>query len=71
MSLPLAFMKIIVMMTGELDYDELFNEGDAAFPVTARLTYLLFVVVVSITLFNLLIGFTVSDIQVCRMYPRS
>ncbi|CAG7709915.1 unnamed protein product [Allacma fusca] len=64
-SLPLAFMKVVVMMTGELEYDTFFNgdDGDPAFPVSGRIIYLFFVIVVSITLFNLLIGFTVSDIQ--------
>ncbi|CAG7709912.1 unnamed protein product [Allacma fusca] len=63
-SLPLAFMKVIVMMTGELDYDDFFNNGtSSAFPVSGRIIYLFFVIIVSITLFNLLIGFTVSDIQ--------
>lgn len=64
---PLALSKVLVMMTGELNYDEVFfsEEGDQMpFKVTGHILFAIFTVIVTIILFNLLIGLTVSDIQV-------
>lgn len=58
------------MMAGEVNYDDVFYSEDAdttiPFPSSTKLLYAAFVSVVTIILFNLLIGLTVSDIQVCR-----
>ncbi|OXA51020.1 Transient receptor potential channel pyrexia [Folsomia candida] len=68
-SWPLALSKVLIMMTGELNYDEIFYNGDDGdqpipFRTTGHILFALFVVIVTIILFNLLIGLTVSDIQV-------
>jgi len=54
------------MMTGELNYEEIFynDEERLVYPISSYLMYALFIMVATIILFNLLIGFTVSDIQV-------
>lgn len=55
------------MMTGEINFDDAFYEDDATqlpFYESARVAYLLFVVMVTIILLNLLIAMTVSDTQV-------
>ncbi|XP_035710209.1 transient receptor potential channel pyrexia isoform X2 [Folsomia candida] len=67
-SWPLALSKVLIMMTGELNYDEIFYNGDDGdqpipFRTTGHILFALFVVIVTIILFNLLIGLTVSDIQ--------
>ncbi len=55
-------------MTGELNYDEVFHAEDDEDPIpfktTGYILFALFTVIVTIILFNLLIGLTVSDIQV-------
>jgi len=71
-SIPSALSKVLVMMTGELNYDDIFHSGDddeasmgiLPFPISTQLFFVAFVIMVTIILFNLLIGFTVSDIQV-------
>lgn len=65
---PWGFIKILVMMAGEINYDDIFfddeSTADIPFPLSSRLLYAAFTAVVTIILFNLLIGLTVSDIQV-------
>jgi hypothetical protein len=59
------------MMTGELNYDEIFynEEGEPIpFQTTEHVLFALFTITVTIILFNLLIGLTVSDIQVRFSY---
>lgn len=52
-------------MTGELNYDEIFHsESELIYPISSHVMYAIFIMVATIILFNLLIGFTVSDIQV-------
>lgn len=52
-------------MTGELNYDDIFHSEDEKliYPVSSHVMYAIFIMVATIILFNLLIGFTVSDIQ--------
>jgi hypothetical protein len=73
-SLPKALSKVLVMMTGELNYDEVFYSDDEKdimpFQTSGQLFFATFVIVVTIILFNLLIGFTVSDIQVLTNFKR-
>jgi len=59
-------LKVLTMMTGELNYEEIFynDEERLVYPISSYLMYALFIMVATIILFNLLIGFTVSDIQV-------
>ncbi len=56
------------MMTGEVDYGDVFNgddEDQIAFKSVLKLLHLIFVITVVLLLQNLLIGMTVSDVQVC------
>ena len=58
------------MMTGEVDYTDMFydNMNDATTgPIVGHILYAAFVIIISIVLMNLLIGLTVSDIQVSWM----
>lgn len=52
-------------MTGELNYDDIFHsdEEELIYPISSHVMYAIFIMVATIILFNLLIGFTVSDIQ--------
>jgi hypothetical protein len=68
----------IFIVSGEVDYEELFYSGssgkdntwgrgsemDLFHPITAHLLYATFVIIVSFVLMNLLIGLAVNDIQV-------
>ncbi|XP_076287517.1 transient receptor potential cation channel subfamily A member 1 [Lasioglossum baleicum] len=62
-----AFVKTLVMMTGEFEYDDLFNVTmkGASSPLlfTGKAVFLAFIMLVSITLMNLMIGLAVNDIQ--------
>ncbi|XP_071448652.1 transient receptor potential channel pyrexia-like [Hetaerina americana] len=65
-----SFVKTMVMMTGEYEYTALFhNETDDEKKVlvgTSRIIFLIFVVVASIVLINLIVGLAVSDTQALR-----
>ncbi|KAI4464127.1 transient receptor potential channel pyrexia [Holotrichia oblita] len=64
-----AVVKTTVMMMGEFEYADLFtqtnNGTDIAqgLPTTSRVIFLMFVIVASIVLMNLMVGLAVSDIQ--------
>ncbi|ODM92765.1 Transient receptor potential channel pyrexia [Orchesella cincta] len=60
-----SVLKVLTMMTGELNYDEIFHseEEKLIYPFSSHIMYAIFIMVATIILFNLLIGFTVSDIQ--------
>ncbi|XP_049794159.1 transient receptor potential channel pyrexia-like [Schistocerca nitens] len=65
-----ALLKTTVMMTGEFEYDDMFDdkqkkEGDewSRLEVTGRVVFLLFILLASIVLMNLMVGLAVSDIQ--------
>jgi len=52
-------------MTGEINFDDVFYaDYKTPFRVYAILLFALFTVIVSIVIFNLMLGFTISDIQV-------
>ncbi|XP_044745341.1 transient receptor potential channel pyrexia-like [Coccinella septempunctata] len=63
--LPLVLIKVIVMMSGELEYEDIFFDETQPikFPWTAQVMFLAFVVLVTIILTNLMVGLAVSDIQ--------
>lgn len=64
-----ALVKTTVMMTGEFDYGDLFTENDPQRLIaTSRLVFLLFVLLASVVLMNLMIGLAVSDIQVRKIF---
>ncbi len=57
-------------MTGEVDYGDVFygdDKGDIAFKSVLKLLHLIFVITMVLLLHNLLIGMTVSDVQVCTV----
>ena len=51
-------------MTGELDYGQIYDKDGpgAVSPIVGRLVLVMFVLLVSIVLMNLLVGMAVSDI---------
>lgn len=63
---------MLSMMTGEIDYGGTFygdDEEQIAFKNVLKVLFIVFVITVVILLQNLLIGLTVSDVQVC-MFQR-
>lgn len=63
-AMPQILMKAIAMMSGELDFENIFyGDVPVRFPGTSHAIFLAFVVLVTIILTNLLIGLSVSDIQ--------
>jgi small-conductance mechanosensitive channel len=60
-----AVVKTLVMMSGEIEYENfIYENGATLYPFTGHFMILLFVVLISIILMNLLVGLAVSDIQV-------
>ncbi|XP_022171071.1 transient receptor potential channel pyrexia-like [Myzus persicae] len=61
----IGIAKVLVMMTGELDIDLLLKseESPIIFNVSAYITFILFIVFVTVVLMNLLVGIAVHDIQ--------
>ena len=59
-----ALVKVLVMMAGEIEYENfVYENGSALYPGTSHMMILFFVVLISIILMNLLVGLAVSDIQ--------
>lgn len=66
---PFGATKLLSMMTGEVNYDDTFHPEDKSEdsviePILTKCLFLVFIVVVAIVLQNLLIGLSISDIQV-------
>ncbi|KAL4715914.1 hypothetical protein ACJJTC_013214 [Scirpophaga incertulas] len=64
--LPAGLVKTVMMMSGELEYEDIFYNNDDAqiqYPLTAHGMFLIFVLLVTVILTNLLVGLAVSDIQ--------
>lgn len=63
-----GLLKTIIMMSGELEFEDVFFDKDAPLQYngTAHLMLLAFVVLVTIILTNLMMGLAVSDIQELR-----
>ncbi|KAK7476633.1 hypothetical protein BaRGS_00032108, partial [Batillaria attramentaria] len=60
-----SLLKTWVMMIGELDFDNIFNDSSnpPAFPVLAYILFVFFLIIMSILIMNLLVGLAVGDIQ--------
>lgn len=69
--LPASLVKTVIMMSGELEYEDIFynncTNSEIHYPVTAHAMFLIFVLLVTVILTNLLVGLAVSDIQVCQL----
>ncbi|XP_045502459.1 transient receptor potential channel pyrexia-like isoform X1 [Colias croceus] len=65
--LPAALIKTVMMMSGELEYEDIFysecSGSEIQYPFTAHGMFLIFVLLVTVILTNLLVGLAVSDIQ--------
>lgn len=68
--LPAGLVKTVMMMSGELEYEDIFynncTNSQIHYPLTAHAMFLIFVVLVTVILTNLLVGLAVSDIQVIK-----
>ncbi|XP_075237596.1 transient receptor potential channel pyrexia-like isoform X2 [Lycorma delicatula] len=59
-----SFIKTIVMMTGEFDYNDLFtDEHDKIELYTTRIIFVLFMLMMTIVLMNIMSGLAITDIQ--------
>lgn len=59
-----SLVKTTVMMMGEFEYAGLFEDTEMKrLPATSRVIFLLFIILASIVLMNLMVGLAVSDIQ--------
>lgn len=62
-----SILKTVVMMIGELEFDDMFyttsGENEILYPITTQLIFFAFVILMTIILMNLLVGLAVSDIQ--------
>lgn len=62
--LPASVIKVVMMMTGELEFeDTLYADSPLNYPLTAHGMFLIFALLITMILTNLLIGLAVSDIQ--------
>lgn len=64
-NMPFTILKTIVMMSGELEFEDIFyNNGVAPkYPVTAHIMFVAFVLLITIILTNLMAGLAVNDIR--------
>ncbi|XP_057377484.1 transient receptor potential channel pyrexia-like [Daphnia carinata] len=63
--MPYALVTAFVMMAGESDYSKIFYEAEEGikYSGTTHLVFLVFILLISVVLMNLIVGLAVSDIQ--------
>ena len=61
-----AIVKTGVMMIGEFDFDDLFNSADVTVPGVTWFIFIVFVIVMTLILMNLLVRF----LRLCRYFSR-
>lgn len=60
----ISFMKVLVMMTGELEFEEIFfSEESTTLTYSAHFIFIIFLLFATVVLMNLLVGIAVHDIQ--------
>ena len=57
-----ALIKTFVMMIGEFEFEGIFTDNDP-FPVYSAILFIVFVLIMSIIIMNLLVGLAVDDIK--------
>ncbi|KNC24063.1 Transient receptor potential channel pyrexia [Lucilia cuprina] len=63
-SITWSLLKAITMMSGELEFEDIFyGDVEVKYPVTSHFIFLSFVLLVTVILTNLMVGLAVSDIQ--------
>lgn len=62
----ISLLKTVIMMSGELEFEDFFFDKKLLYPGTAHLMLLSFVILVTVILTNLMVGLAVSDIQELR-----
>ncbi|GAB0098527.1 Ankyrin repeat-containing domain [Sergentomyia squamirostris] len=67
----MAFIIVLILMTGEIDLSMLANEPDGKDPpvlleISAQITFILFLFFITIILMNLLVGVAVNDIEALK-----
>ncbi|CAL8098237.1 unnamed protein product [Orchesella dallaii] len=60
---PWGIPKIVAMMTGEIDFNEIFQDDKFSIMFTKNVALLVFLTIVTLVLHNLLIGLVVSDME--------
>lgn len=58
-----SIVKTGVMMIGEFDFDNIFNEDDVKVPAVTWFLFIVFLIIMTLILMNLLIGLAVDDIK--------
>ena len=60
-----SILKTLVMMSGELEYANIFfgTDGKVPFPGVTYTIFVIFILLISIVTLNLLVGLTVDDIK--------
>ena len=56
MSVPRALINTLVKTTGELDFGDIFNQGNLLFPFIAYFLFVLFVIIMPVLFSNLLVS---------------
>ena len=59
-----SFLKVVMMLLGEFDFEDLNHDGNPSW--MTKLVFLIFAILMSIVLINLVIGLSISDVTSLR-----